>query len=176
MEEFKSLGKKTVYTSEKVNVSLQKLKLPNGNQVEWDLIEFPDIDMAIPLTKQGTVLMVEEWRQGPQGIMTSFVGARRTDRQELVDLRRELKEELGVVNGNYRKLIRFSNGVRITGFHTVYLVTEFDLIKPDTDENEIIEKIELPVNGLYQKLVDKHIVTGATLIMARLVEDYVKAM
>lgn len=176
MDDYKSLGRKKVYEGQKVTVSIEKLELPNGNIVEWDLIEFPDIDMGIPLTDHGTVLMGQEWRQGPHGIITEFVGARKLVDEELFDLKKELKEELGLINGKFKSLVRFSNGVRITGFREVYLITDFEITKTEKEENEIIKTIELPVEGLYDALSKDHVVTAETLLMAKLVDDFAKAM
>jgi len=171
--DYKLLSRKQVYKGKKVNVYDETIKLPNGNIVEWDMVDFPDIYMAIPVTKDEKVLLVKQWRQGPKSIMTDFVGARLDNKSEqgLAALKRELAEELGLIGGNYEKLVEYSNGVRISGFRTIYLVTEFDIDKTKLEENEIVEKVEIPLNGLSKELVENHVVTGDTLLMAKLAEE-----
>lgn len=171
--DYKLLSRKQVYKGKKVNVYDETIKLPNGNIVEWDMVDFPDIYMAIPVTKDEKVLLVKQWRQGPKSIMTDFVGARLDNKSEqgLAALKRELAEELGLIGGNYEKLVEYSNGVRISGFRTIYLVTEFDIDKTKLEENEIVEKVEIPLKGLYKELVENHVVTGDTLLMAKLAEE-----
>jgi ADP-ribose pyrophosphatase len=161
------------YKGKKVNVYNEKIQLPNGNIVEWDMVDFPDIYMAIPVTKENTVLLVKQWRQGPKSIMTDFVGARLDDKQEngLEALKRELSEELGLIGGKYEKLVEYSNGVRISGLRTICLVTEFEIDKTNLEENEIVEKVEIPLKGLYNELVENHTVTADTLLMAKLAEE-----
>ena len=173
MDSYKIISRKQVYKGKKVNVFDERIQLPNGNVVEWDMVDFPDILMAIPVTKENTVLMVRQWRQGPKKIMTDFVGARLDDIQELpLDaLKRELKEELGVDGGTYELLVKYSNGVRISGFRSLYLVVDFEQGVQNLDENEIVDIIELPVKGLYKELSENHVVTGDTLLMAKLVEE-----
>ena len=171
--QYKVINRFPSYKGKKVNVFDETIKLPNGNIVEWDMVDFPDIYMAIPVTKEKKVLLVKQWRQGPKSIMTDFVGARLDDKHELgLDaLKRELSEELGLVGGKYEKLVEYSNGVRISGLRTIYLVTEFDIDKTKLEENEIVEKVEIPLKGLYEELVEKHTVTADTLLMAKLAED-----
>lgn len=171
--DYKVVSRNNVYQGKKVNVFDEKIQLPNDNIVEWDMVDFPDIYMAIPVTENKTVLMVMQWRQGPKAIMTDFVGARLDDRNEkpLDALKRELSEELGLKGGKYEKLVEYSNGVRISGMRTIFLVTEFDIDKSNLDENEIVEKVEIPVKGLYGELVANHTITADTLLMAKLVEE-----
>ena len=171
--QYKVINRSPSYKGKKVNVFDETIKLPNGNIVEWDMVDFPDIYMAIPVTKEKKVLLVKQWRQGPKSIMTDFVGARLDDKSEqgLDALKRELSEELGLVGGKYEKLVEYSNGVRISGLRTIYLVTEFDIDKTKLEENEIVEKVEIPLKGLYEELVKNHVVTGDTLLMAKLAEE-----
>ena len=44
-------------------------------------------------------------------------------------LSRELNEELGIIGGRFEKLVEYSNGVRISGLRTIFMVTEFELDK-----------------------------------------------
>lgn len=170
---YKVLNRKSVYKGRKVFVSDETIQLPNGNIVEWDMIDFPDIFMAIPITKDNQVLMVQQWRQGPKSIMTDFVGVRLDNPNEdaMRALSRELNEELGIIGGRFEKLVEYSNGVRISGLRTIFMVTEFELDKTNLDENEIVERVEIPLRGLYKELLDNHIVTGDTLLMAKLAEE-----
>ena len=172
---YKVLSRKSVYKGRKVFVSDETIQLPNGNIVVWDMIDYPDIFMAIPVTDRNTVLMVQEWRQGPKQIMTEFVGARLDSKDEtgLESLKRELKEELGIEDGKYQKLVEYCNGVRTSGKREIFLVTDFIVSKAETEENEIVETLELPVTDLYKNLTENYITTGDTLLMAKLVEEFV---
>lgn len=160
--DYKLISRKQVYKGKKVNVFDETIQPPNGNIVEWDMVDYPDIYMAIPVTEDNTVLMVQQWRQGPKAIMTDFVGARLDDPEEkgLEALKREVGEELGIIGGKYELLVKYSNGVRISGTRYIYLLTDFEKSKQNLDENELVEIIELSVEGLYKELRDYHIVTG----------------
>lgn len=173
MDSYKVIARNAVYKGKKVTVFDEKIQLPNGNIVEWDMVEFPDIYMAIPVTNKKTVLLVQQWRQGPKAMTTDFVGVRLDDPNEdaMDALRRELNEELGIVGGKYEKLVEYSNGVRISGVRSIYLLVDFEQSEQNLDENELVDIIELPVKGLYKELSENHVVTGDTLLMAKLVEE-----
>jgi len=169
---YKVKKRTNVYEGKKVNVFDEQIQLPNGNIVEWDMVEFPDIYMA---TNKETVLLVQQWRQGPKAITTDFVGVRLDDPKEdaMEALKRELNEELGILGGKYEKLVKYSNGVRISGARSIYLLVDFEQSEQNLDENELVDIIELPVKGLYKELSENHVVTGDTLLMAKLVEEII---
>lgn len=171
---YKVLKRKLLYKGKKVSVSDETIQLPNGNIVEWDMVDYPDIFMAIPITEKNTVFMVQQWRQGPKAITTDFVGARLDSKNEtgLESLKRELKEELGIEGGKYQKLVEYYNGVRISGRREIFLVSDFTVSKAETEENEIVEILELSVIDLYKNLSENYVTTGDTLLMAKLAEGF----
>ncbi len=158
MEGFKVLKKKTVYKSEKVQVDTETISLPNGSTADWDVMVYPDFYCGVTITDNKKVLMTKEWRQGPHDYLTQFTAARashKSEEENLEELKRELKEELGVEGGNYERVIRFSQGTRLTGFRTIHFVTGFTLGHTQRDENEIQEIASLPIGGLYTLLIAK---------------------
>jgi hypothetical protein len=173
MEDFKVVGSKTLYKSEKVQVDGETIMLPNGHQVEWDVMVYPHFYEAVPI-QDNCVLLTKEWRQGPHDYLTQFTKARafhNTEKENLTELARELKEEMGVEGGNYEKIVRFAQGERLTGFCTVYFVTNFKLSSTRRDENEIQEMIKLPIKGLYEELVLQHVVMPEMLLIAKLLKE-----
>jgi len=173
MGNFKVIESNTLYKSEKVQVDREKIFLPTGNHVEWDVMVYPDFYLAVTI-KDNNVLLTKEWRQGPHTYLTQFTKARanhKTEKENLTELARELKEEMGVEGGDYEKAVCFSQGERLTGFCTVYFVTNFNLAKTKRDENEIQELIKLPIRGLYKELSTNHVTMAESLLIAKLLEE-----
>src|SRR6185369_1820152 len=173
MNTFKVIETKTVYKSEKVQVNRETISVPNGNTVEWDVMVYPNFYVAVTI-KDKHVLLTKEWRQGPYGYLTQFTKARathKTEKENIGEIARELKEEMGVEGGQYEKIITFAQGERLTGFCSVYFVTDFTISETKRDENEIQEVIELPIKNLYQELSTHHIVMPETLLIAKLLEE-----
>ena len=113
--------------------------------------------------------MTKEWRLGPQKVMTQFTRSHST----LDELRRELKEELGIIDGDFKKLLKYSysRGNRTTGFNTIYTINNFKVTKTSRDKNEIQEIIQLPIENLFNNLIENHTVGAETLLIAKLVEE-----
>ena len=170
---YKIIKRETLFKSEKVQVDRETINLPNGNNVEWDVMVYPNFYEAVTI-KDGCVLLTKEWRQGPHNYLTQFTKARanhNTEKENLAELTRELKEEMGVEGGNYEKVISFSQGERLTGFCTVFFVTNFNIGKANRDNNEIQQLINLPIKGLYQELAQHHLVMSETLLIAKLLAE-----
>ena len=173
MGEYKIIGTKTLFKSEKVQVDRETISLPNGNQAEWDVMVYPDFYIAVTINNE-KVLMTREWRQGPHDFLTQFTKARaphKTEEENLAEITRELKEEMGVEGGDFEKVVRFAQGERLTGFCTVYFVTNFTLSETSRDANEIQEIIELPIKNLYQELSTRYTVMPETLLIAKILEE-----
>ncbi len=173
MDEYKIISSKPAFKSAKVQVDSREVKLPNGKVVEWNVVVWPDLYTGVPI-RNGKVLMVREWRNGPGTYLTQFTGARaihQTEEENLDELRREQKEELGLVGGTYKKIFKVSMGPHITGFKTVYWISDFTLEETNRDEDEIQDILELPIKGLYNELVKNHVTAAETLLVAKLLEE-----
>ncbi len=173
MKDYKVISSKTVFDSTKIRVDSRKIELPNGKVVEWNVVVFPGITTGVPI-RNGKVLMVKEWRQGPETYLTQFTGARtphESDEENLLELKREQKEEMGIIGGKYEMIVKVAMGPHITGFKTIYFITDFEVGDTARDEDELQELIELPIKGLYDELVKNHVVIGDTLLIAKILEE-----
>lgn len=172
-DRFKILNSEVLYKSKKLQINSLEISLPNGNIVKWDVNVLPSFYYGIPV-RDGRVMMTREWREGPGKIITQFTAARmifNDEEKNLNEIRREMKEEMGLEGGEIEKLITFPWGFRTTGNVTYVIVKNFQIGKTDRDENEIQEIIELPIIGLYDELLQNHAATSDTLLVAKLLEE-----
>jgi 8-oxo-dGTP pyrophosphatase MutT (NUDIX family) len=169
MSNYKILNEKLIYNSEKFRFIKAKIQLPNGNIDNWDVIDHPNFVSAIPII-DNHVIMTKEWRPGPQKVIYQLTGAS-TNGKNLNNLKKELKEELGLEGGNFSKLISFYNGAHYRGTTTYYTVRNFEIIENDPDENEILRIVKLPIKGLYNFFLDSNATTGPVLFIAKLIEE-----
>ncbi len=72
------------------------LRLPDGRQVEWDLLDIPATVTVLPLTDDGHVVCVRQYRPGPDRHVLSLPGGLVDPGEEpRVAAERELREETG---------------------------------------------------------------------------------
>lgn len=173
MAGFKVIRKKTVYKETKVQVDEEEILLPDGTIVNWPVVALPDFYFGATV-KDGQAIMTKEWRQGPHDYLTQFTGARAlhdSPEENIKELKRELKEELGLEGGKFKELIKFAKGTRLTGTDYYFVVTDFELGETKRDQTEFQEIMYIPVKGLYQELLQNHVVTAETLLIAKLLEE-----
>ena len=173
--QFKKISSKKVYTSKKVAVIEDKIELPNGNTVFWDYYDLPNLFYGIVLSKDfKKVFLVREYRSGPSECIVNFTGARDLKNNQvngIKELKRELEEEMGVVPLRLEFLMKIMNGTHIGGFKFFYLVIDYKKSILNPDKNELLEIIDLPVKGLYKRLVSDFIAPAEVLLMAKILEE-----
>jgi hypothetical protein len=171
---FKILNTRTVYKSTKTQVDKLTIQTPKGDIVEWDCNYLPNMFQAIPVVSNG-VMMTKEWRVGPQKVTTQFVSSRCVsddEKDNIIELRRELKEELGIIGGNFVEVFSFHQGVHTAGKTSIFIVENFEIQETDRDKHEIQEIVHLPIKNLFNELAQNHTVVANTLLGAKIIEDY----
>ena len=64
---------RTVYAGF-MRVVLRRLRLPDGREVEWDLLDMAPSVTVLPLTPDGRVVCVSQYRPGPNRYVVSLPG------------------------------------------------------------------------------------------------------
>lgn len=84
-----------------LRVVLRPLRLPDGRETHWDLIDTADTVAVLALTDDDQVVLVRQFRVGPHRVVTSLPGGL-VDEHEDVEAaaHRELREETGFVAGS----------------------------------------------------------------------------
>lgn len=96
MEEGKRLSRRDVFDGRIVRLSVDRVRLPNGNVVELELIRHPGAAAVVALDARGHVLLIRQYRYASGGWLLE-VPAGKLDGGEAPEscALRELKEETG---------------------------------------------------------------------------------
>jgi len=85
------------YTCPGFSIRHETVRLPNGTETDFDYLTEPPAVVILPLTSDGKVVLIEEWRQAVgranRGIPAGTVEREDTDLETAA--RRELREETG---------------------------------------------------------------------------------
>lgn len=86
----------------------QRFSDRHGETQEFFFIEGADWNVVLPITKEGKIVMVRQFKQGSNGVMEEIPGgnAKGSETSEAA-VRRELKEETGYVPGTIKSLGKF---------------------------------------------------------------------
>lgn len=94
--EWTQLGPERVGYDGFTRVVVRRYLLPDGREVEWDLLDAPASVAVLALTHDDRVVMVEQFRPGPGKVVCSLPGGLVDPGEAPVDAgRRELLEETG---------------------------------------------------------------------------------
>jgi ADP-ribose pyrophosphatase len=84
-----------------LRVVRRRVRLPDGREAIWDLLDTPATVAVLPLTPDGRVVCVRQYRVGPQRIVLGIPGGLVDEGEDAAAAAaRELREETGYVAGS----------------------------------------------------------------------------
>lgn len=178
MDQDKNLHWKTLETEELLKAGLFRLRsdkceLPDGRVMpRYYVMEFPDWVNIVPVTLDGKIVMIEQYRHAsgrvhleiPGGSMEPRIGE--DPKRAAV---RELREETGFVPDDIRLVGRHYPNPAMQN-NSMWTYVGFGcrkLTEPELDPFEDIRVVQLPVNEVYDKIrsgeIDHSIVVASLL-------------
>jgi len=142
-----TLGSETVYEGRIVDVRIDDVAAPGGRRFRREVVVHPGAVAAVPLTTEGEVVMVRQWRQPAGKVLLEIPAGKLEPGEEPEEcLRRELAEEIGLAPGHIEKLfgLYLAPGYSSELIH-IYLATELTPAAGEQDADECVEAQRLPL-------------------------------
>ena len=147
------LGTREIYRGRTFNVDIDKVRLPNGEEVELELVHHRGAAAVVPVLEDGTVLMVRQYRYATGGWLLE-IPAGKLDNHESPETcaGREAEEEVG-----YRptKLEPLGWIWSSPGFCDekiwLYLATGLQEAKQELEHDEILHIERIPLDEAVEK-------------------------
>ena len=160
---WKTLSSEYLFNDLWFKVRKEKCETPGGKIVDpYYVYEFPTWVGALPVTKDGKIVMVRQYRHALGETMIEIPGGcvDDTDKNPEEAVARELLEETGYSFSSYEYLGRISpNPSTNTNVLHMFLAKEGELVASQKlDENEEIEVVLLSIDELKQLLRENKIV------------------
>ncbi len=102
------LQHKLHYQGRKFSFNVDRIQLPNGVIGEWESIRHPGGALAVPITPDGKLVLVKQYRFATQGWVLEFpAGTLEVGEAPAVTIAREIQEETGYRAGKWQELGEF---------------------------------------------------------------------
>ena len=107
-EPAKVLQQKMHYQGRKFSFDVDRIELPNGVVGEWECVHHPGGAMAVPITNDGKLVLVKQYRFATQGRTLEFpAGTLEVGEDPATTIAREIEEETGYHARKWQNLGEF---------------------------------------------------------------------
>lgn len=136
-----------------VRVVQRTLRLPDGREAVWDMLDTPASVAVLPLTPEGDIVCVRQYRPGPGRVVLSLPGGLVDDGEDVAAAgERELREETGYAAGSVEVV---GSTMPNNGTHPRYAAVARDCVlahEQELDELEDCEPVVLSLGDLRSEL------------------------
>ncbi|MBE9504625.1 MAG: NUDIX hydrolase [Proteobacteria bacterium] len=155
-----------IYGGKVLDIHLEKATLPNGKEVDLEIIRHPGGAAALPFYDNGDVLMIRQFRHATGGIIWEIPAGRIDDGEDPQNCAyRELQEEGGVIAGTMEKLGEFFS---TPGFCTevihLYLAKDLTVCRQELEADEYLQVERLPFSVALEKVYSGEIMDSKTML------------
>lgn len=171
MNQFWILNRETILKTRAFDIQKVKLRLPDGREHTYDLVDHADAVSLLPVDQTGRVYFVSQYRIGSGDVLLELpAGVMDEGEESDTSARRELREEIGM---DCQALINLGGFYMSPGYANeymnVYLALGLHPAPLEQDEDEFLELTSYPLEVAYQKAWSGEIQdskTLATLLLA----------
>lgn len=145
----KTLRRETAFQGTLLRLDVLDVELPDGEHSRREVVYHPDAVCAVVFTREDELVLVRQFRKPVEAVLLE-IPAGKIDPGETPEqtVLRELREEIGFLEGRVQKLTEF---YATPGFCTermsLFLVEEAVLGEPDFDHGEFIEVVRAPLQA-----------------------------
>lgn len=151
MERIKRINRELRYSGNMLKIYADTISVPNGNVVEWDFIKHNGAAAVLPVTDEGRIIMVRQFRNAldRETLEIPAGGLNSIDEPKIIAASRELEEETGYRSENLEFLISVAAAVAYSS-EIIEIFVARNLIQSQQclDEDEYVEVEEYTIEEL----------------------------
>jgi ADP-ribose pyrophosphatase len=178
-EPFQVEGSEVTHEGVMVTIRVDRVAMPDGAVAEREVAQRPDAVAVVPLTDDGEVVMLRQYRHPVGGYELEIPAGLLDVEGEPEDeaAQRELAEEISMQAGRLRRLTRFWNSAGWSDeATTVFVGTQLQSVTPDNGfvaqaEEADMEILRLPLHDALDRVRDGRITDAKTVIGLLLVGE-----
>ncbi len=160
----KQISSKYIFKGKIINLRVDEALLPNGATASREVIEHQGGVCVVPLTENGEILMVEQFRYPYQEVVLEIPAGKKDPNEEPLECgKRELKEETGATALNYRSLGEIYPSPGYCGeIIYMYLATGLSYGETNPDEDEFLNIKKVPLEKVVEMIMSGEIKDSKT--------------
>ncbi|HIZ44708.1 MAG TPA: NUDIX hydrolase [Firmicutes bacterium] len=166
MDEIRRIKRELAYKGVILNIYKDYMSLPNGRTAIWDFVEHKGAAAVVPVTEEGKILMVRQYRNALERYTLEVPAGALNDVGEPKDIcaARELEEETGYRAGTLEWLININTTVAFCNeIIGVYVARDLIPSRQHLDEDEFINVEEHDLDELIDRIYRGEITDGKTV-------------
>jgi len=157
---------KEIYRGRVIDLNLERVRLPDGGEIELEIVRHPGGAAVVALDRQGRVCLLRQYRHAGGGWLWELP-AGKIDHREPPERTagRELLEEAGVTAGRWESLgmLHSSPGVFDEVIH-LYLARDLEHTSQQLEPNEVLEVHWVSLSEALEWAVSGRISDAKTLV------------
>lgn len=165
-EEFKRLSRDLVRHGAIIDYYQDTIQVPNGNVVKWDFIGHKGAAAVVPVTEDGKILMVRQYRNALDRYTLEIPagGLNGAEEPTIQAAARELEEETGYISKDLELLISIRTTVAFCNEKIdIYVANNLKRGHQNLDEDEFIDVEAYRIETLMEKIYDCTIQDAKTI-------------
>ena len=165
-KEFERIKRELVYEGSIINFYKDTVQVPNGNVVKWDFIGHKGAAAVVPVTKEGRILMVRQYRNALDRYTIEIPagGLNGAEEPTKVAALRELEEETGYRAEEAELLITIRTTVAFCNEKIdIYVANKLIPSKQHLDEDEFINVEAYEIGTLEEMIYNGTIQDSKTI-------------
>lgn len=174
--DFKILSRKERFLGHAINVSQAEIRLPDGRERQYDLVEHNDSVAIVPVDQDGKIYFVSQYRIGSESELLELpAGVLEAGETPLDCAKREIREEIGMAAKEMKQLGGFYLAAGYANeYMTVFLATGLyeSPLDPDADEFLNLSTMTIPVAYAFAR--DGKFHDGKTLAALLLAQPFIQ--
>ena len=157
-----------------LKLRVDQARLPDGSVASREVVEHPGGVGIVPLTENGEVLLVRQYRYPYGEVLTEIPAGKRDPGEEpLVTGKRELEEETGMQAAVFEPLGKlYPSPGYFNEVIYLYLATGLTATAAHPDEDEFLDVIRMPLADAVRLVLDGTITDAKTQIALLKVWQY----
>lgn len=163
---FERLKRELMHRGAIVDFYKDSVRTPAGHVVEWDFIGHKGAAAVVPVTEEGKILMVRQYRNAIDRETLEIPAGGRDSMEEetIVCAARELEEETGFCSDNLELLLHLKTAVAYCNeFIDVYVAKDLIPSRQNLDEDEFIHVQAYSVQELSDRILSGEIQDAKTI-------------